>query len=158
MDQRFSAWAQLLTLFPLIYSGGGHGGIEIPPREGYLFDPDRYLFFEGRWGKKDKPVIPRVSDGVIFRVLTKLLVDGQRLSYRTLAVEQIGSVYQPHHGLQSAGRQRGGQSQPSPPKDMVLPRHINLENLLKTPTGAEDCDNCHAHAGSEGRDGISTIG
>ena len=27
MDQRYGAWAQLLTLFRLIYRGGSHGGI-----------------------------------------------------------------------------------------------------------------------------------
>ena len=48
MDQRFGAWAQLLTLFRLIYRGGSHGSLRIPAREGYLFDPDRYLFLEGR--------------------------------------------------------------------------------------------------------------
>jgi hypothetical protein len=69
--------------------------MRIPPREGYLFDPDRYLFLEGRHSRRDRPAIPRVSDGVIYRVLGKLmLLDGERLSYRTLAVEQIGSVYE----------------------------------------------------------------
>ena len=36
-----------------------------------------------------------MSDGCILGVLDKLLVlDGERLSYRTLDVEQIGSVYE----------------------------------------------------------------
>ena len=36
-----------------------------------------------------------MSDGVLYHVLSKLMVlDGERLSYRTLAVEQIGSVYE----------------------------------------------------------------
>src|SRR5260370_17100713 len=79
----------------MMYSGGSHGAMKIPAREGYLFDPVRYLFLEGRHDKKDKPEIPRVSDGVVYRVLTKLLLlDGERLSYRTLAVEKIGSVNQ----------------------------------------------------------------
>jgi hypothetical protein len=47
MDQRYGAWAQLLTLFRLIYRGGSHAALKIPAREGYLFDPDRYLFLEG---------------------------------------------------------------------------------------------------------------
>jgi len=34
MDQRFGAWAQLLTLFHLIYIGGSHGALRIPAREG----------------------------------------------------------------------------------------------------------------------------
>ena len=104
MDQRYGAWAQLLALFGLMYSGGSHGAMKIPAREGYLFDPERYLFLEGRHDKKDKPEIPRVSDGVVYRVLTKLLLlDGERLSYRTLAVEQIGSVYQAIMGFEPPG-------------------------------------------------------
>ena len=48
MDQRYGAWAQLLTLFRMIYEGGRHGSLRIPARKGYLFDPDRYPFLEGR--------------------------------------------------------------------------------------------------------------
>jgi hypothetical protein len=41
------------------------------------------------------PRIPLLSDGTIYRVLEKLLIlKGERLSYRTLDVEQIGSVYE----------------------------------------------------------------
>lgn len=132
MDQRFGAWAQLLALFRLIYSGGSHGGMKIPPREGYLFDPDRYLFLEGRQDRKDKAVIPRVSDGVIFRVLSKLLLlDGERLSYRTLAVEQIGSVYQAIMGF-SLQVSTGRSIAIKPAKRHGAPATINLENLLST--------------------------
>jgi hypothetical protein len=48
MDLRYGAWAQLLTLFRLMHEGGSHGDIHIPGRKGYLFDPDRYPFLEGR--------------------------------------------------------------------------------------------------------------
>lgn len=48
MDQRFGAWSQLVTLFRLVYEGGQHGEFKLPPRKGYLFDPDRYPFLEGR--------------------------------------------------------------------------------------------------------------
>jgi len=51
---------------------------KIPAREGYLFDPGRYLFLEGRHDKKDKPEIPRVSDGVVYRVLNKIVTAGWR--------------------------------------------------------------------------------
>jgi hypothetical protein len=132
MDQRYGAWAQLLALFGLMYSGGSHGAMKIPAREGYLFDPERYLFLEGRHDKKDKPEIPRVSDGVVYRVLTKLLLlDGERLSYRTLAVEQIGSVYEAIMGfeLQVA---TGKSIAIKPAKSHGAPATINLEELLKT--------------------------
>jgi hypothetical protein len=130
MGQRPGAWAQLLVLFRLIHSGASHGDMRIPAREGYLFDPDRYLFLEGRRHKKDKPEIPRVSDGVIFNVLSKLLVlDGERLSYRTLAVEQIGSVYQAimGFGLEQA---KGRSIAIKPAKKHGAPATINLEALL----------------------------
>ena len=132
MDQRYGAWAQLLALFRLVYSGGSHGGMKIPAREGYLFDPDRYLFLEGRRDRKDKPVIPRVSDGVLYRVLSNLvLLDGERLSYRWLAVEQIGSVYQAIMGfsLQVAS---GRSIAIRPAKKHGAPATINLEALLST--------------------------
>ena len=48
MNQRFGAWSQLITLFRLVYEGGQHGDFKLPGRKGYLFDPDRYPFLEGR--------------------------------------------------------------------------------------------------------------
>ena len=94
MDQRFGAWAQLLSLFRLIYGGGGHAGLSFVARKGTLFEPDRFPFLEGRdpEGESD---IPMVSDACVWEVLQSLMVlDGERLSYRTLDVEQIGSVYE----------------------------------------------------------------
>ncbi|HEX8200164.1 MAG TPA: hypothetical protein VF590_06725 [Isosphaeraceae bacterium] len=105
MDLHSGAWAQLLSLVRLVHDGGGHGAFRIPARHGYLFDPERYPFLEGRPpgdrrgpGQRIDP--PRVSDGVVFRVLRNLLVlAGERLSYRTLDVEQIGSVYETMMGF-----------------------------------------------------------
>src|SRR5262249_9138443 len=71
MDQRYGAWARLLTLFRLVHDGGGHGALRLPPRYGRLFDPDAYPFLEGRvHGSRrvagDRLDVPRVSDGVIY--------------------------------------------------------------------------------------------
>ena len=94
MDQRFGAWAQLLALFRLIHGGGGHGGLSFVARKGALFDPDRFPFLEGRGADAD-PAIPMVPDATVWNVLRSLMVlGGERLSYRTLDVEQIGSVYE----------------------------------------------------------------
>ena len=94
MDQRFGAWAQLLALFRLIHSGGGHAGLSFVARKGSLFDPDRFAFLEGH-GPDGDPAIPMVPDATVWNVLRSLMVlDGERLSYRTLDVEQIGSVYE----------------------------------------------------------------
>ena len=96
MGRRYGAWARLLALFRLIHSGGGREGFRFTARKGRLFDPDRFPFLEGRADPGDKPgALPLLSDGTIWRVLERLLVlDGERLSYRTLDVEEIGSVYQ----------------------------------------------------------------
>lgn len=133
MDQRYGAWAQLLALFRMVYRGGRHSGMRIPAREGYLFDPDRYLFLEGRQERSDQPDIPRVSDGVLHRVLSKLIVlEGERLSYRILAVEQIGSVYEAIMGfdLHVAG---GPSIAIRPAKKHGAPSSLNLEELLRVP-------------------------
>jgi len=137
MDHRFGAWAQLLTLFRLIYDGARHGGLKLLPRKGYLFDPDRYPFLEEAvlGGPHDvdhvvRPTLPRVSDGVVFRVLQNLLIlDGERLSYRTLDVEQIGSVYETMMGFNLEVAQ-GRSIAIKPAKPHGAPTTINLEELL----------------------------
>ena len=94
IDQRFGAWAQLLSLFRLIHGGGGHDDLTFVARKGRLFDPERFPFLEGRTedGQVDIPLVP---DSTVWNVLQNLIVlDGERLSYRTLDVEQIGSVYE----------------------------------------------------------------
>jgi hypothetical protein len=104
MDQRFGAYARLVSLFRAIYLGVEHGELRLPPRQGALFDPNDHPFLEG-WRAGSAPTtdeqaraavtLPSVSDGAIHRVLRQLIfLDGQRLSYRALDVEQIGSVYE----------------------------------------------------------------
>jgi hypothetical protein len=105
MDQRFGAYAGLVTTFRLVFDGVRHGPLRLPARHGALFNPDAWPFLEGRpegHGRVRGEAFdaPRVSDGVIWRVLSGLLVlDGERLSYRGLDVEQIGSVYQAMMGF-----------------------------------------------------------
>ena len=130
MDQRYGAWAWLLSLFRLVYDGGGAYAAYLPARHGQLFDLDEYPFLEGRpEGSRFETFgvieVPRIADGVIYRILAKLLVlNGERLSYRSLDVEQIGSVYEAIMGFEVAIAV--GQSIAVKPKDVV----INLETLL----------------------------
>ena len=105
MDDRYGAWAQLLVLFQMVHDGAKGEGMELPERRGGLFDPSRFPFLEG-WRGSEAPQItqaidpPLVPDGTIYRVLDKLLVlDGERISYRALDVEQIGSVYETMMGF-----------------------------------------------------------
>jgi hypothetical protein len=135
MDQRFGAWARLLTLFRLVHDGGRHGKMKLPSRDGGLFHPDDYPFLEGRpRGSKRQPGErvrpPLVSDGVIHRVLDRLLVlDGERLAYRALAEEQIGSVYETMIGLRLEVA-RGRSIAVRTPKAHGAPAAINLDELL----------------------------
>ena len=93
MNERTGAWGRLLALFRLLHTGDGTGWIR--GRGGALFDPAKFPFLQGQ-DRPDAPIaIPRLADGTVLHVLDRLLVlDGERLSYRTLDVEQIGSVYE----------------------------------------------------------------
>lgn len=105
MAQRFGAWSNLITLFRAVYLGCEHDELRMPPRRGELFDPHVHPFLEG-WGpagsapismaeQRAAVAVPGIDDGTVFDVLRRLLfLEGQRLSYRALDVEQIGSVYE----------------------------------------------------------------
>ncbi len=105
MAQRYGAWPQLITLFRMVHDGAQGGQLHMPPRHGALFDPDRFPFLEGRGGSGARQIHeriepPLVPDSTIFHALDKLLVlGGERISYRALDVEQIGSVYETMMGF-----------------------------------------------------------
>jgi hypothetical protein len=136
MDLRFGAWGQLLALFRLIFDGASYKDPDsgrtatLPSRQGKLFNPDTYPFLEGRArgvarvaGATVTP--PRVSDGTVYRVLENLmLLEGQRLSYRTLDVEQVGSVYEALMGFSL--------EEAKAPSIAIKPDHvvIDLNDLL----------------------------
>ena len=129
MDQRFGAWAQLLSLFRLIHGGGRHAGLLFVARQGGLFDPDSFQFLEGR-GSDEDTEIPMVPDVTVWKVLQNLMMlDGERLSYRTLDVEQIGSVYEAIMGFRvelTTGRSIAVRSQ----KRTGAAVTVDLDNLL----------------------------
>ncbi len=106
LSARYGAYGQLVALFRLVHRGAVHGkdGV-LPAREGVLFDPDAYPFLEGRpphhiLPKGDRWEVPAVTDKTVLDILEALLViDGERVSYRALDVEQIGSVYEAMMGF-----------------------------------------------------------
>ena len=143
MDQRYGAWAQLLVLFRMIHDGAELGATRLPRRHGVLFDPDRFKFLEGRVSggarQTDERIEPPlVPDGTIFRALEKLLVlDGERISYRALDVEQIGSVYETMMGFRletATGRSVAIKAD----KKHGAPTAIDLELLLGEPAAKRD--------------------
>lgn len=90
MNRRFGAWSRLLALFRAIHGGAAHGELVIPARHGDVFDPQRFRFLEDAGGR-----VPAIDDETVFGVLRELIMlEGQRLSYRALDVEQLGSVYE----------------------------------------------------------------
>jgi hypothetical protein len=142
MEGRRGAWAGLLSLFRLVYDGGGPTKAYLPARHGELFDPDAYPFLEGRaLGShyKDDPIeaVPAISDDVVEQVLTKLLVlGGQILNYRALDVEQIGSVYEGIMGFQveSASGPSLGITHRPPRQKITITVVVNAEDLLAQAT------------------------
>jgi len=138
MDQRYGAWAQLVSLFRMVHDGARAHGVHLPARHGVLFDPDRFKFLEGRSGSGGRQIheridAPLVPDGTIYRALEKLLVlDGERISYRALDVEQIGSVYETMMGFRletATGRSVAIRSQ----KKHGAPTALDLDALLARP-------------------------
>ncbi|HRI06260.1 MAG TPA: N-6 DNA methylase [Nannocystaceae bacterium] len=105
MRSRFGAYGRLLTLFRAVFLGVRHKDLLLPPRQGQLFNPSTFPFLEGGLPGEAAAINlpeqraevrpPQVDDGVILEVLRRLIVyGGQRLSYATLDVEQVGSVYE----------------------------------------------------------------
>ena len=136
MDDRYGAWAQLLVLFRMVHDGARSGDMKLPARRGDLFSPSRFPFLEG-WPGSGAPQVtesiraPLVPDGTIHRVLTKLLVlDGERISYRALDVEQIGSVYETMMGFRLE-RTTGRSVAIRAPKKGGASTTVNLERLLE---------------------------
>lgn len=109
MGLRFGAYGELVALFRAVFFGvnvpgkSESGPLFMPARKGELFDPERFPFLEG-WLAGGAPTddearsearVPTLDDGTVLGVLERLVVfEGQRLSYATLDVEQIGSVYE----------------------------------------------------------------
>ncbi len=146
MENRYGAWGSLLSLFRLVFDGGGPYEHYLPARHGDLFDPDAYPFLEGREinscyqdGILEK--LPLISDDVVEKILNKLLIlDGQILSYRSLDVEQIGSVYEGIMGF-SVERARGislGILYSPPRQRIKITFVINAEEFLSKAASQRD--------------------
>lgn len=142
MDHRYGAWSQLLVLFRMIHDGAQSGELGLIARRGALFDPGRFRFLEALPRDPSKPTeqvqAPLVPDGTIYRVLERLLVlDGERISYRALDVEHIGSVYETMMGFEleiASGWSIAIKSA----KKGGAPSTINLDELLAQPSGQHE--------------------
>ncbi len=136
MDERRGGWGQLLAVFRIIHEGHGDW---VARRGGKLFDPEVFPFLEGRdkgSTKDDAKVLP-ISDGCILRILHGLMtveargLSGEkireRLSYRSLDVESIGSVYETVMGFTAL---RAEEQMIALRDEKKLPTFIGLDTLL----------------------------
>jgi hypothetical protein len=134
MDERRGGWGRLLSLFRMIHKG--HPSHFVQARGGKLFDPDVFPFLEARADVADPPRVVAVSDGCILRILEGLMTlksgaSRERLSYRALDVEQIGSVYETVMGFTvetAAGRAIAVKAG----KNNHTPVFVDLEKLSAT--------------------------
>lgn len=141
MDQRRGGWGQLLATFRLVHGGHPHW---VTGRGGKLFDPDQFPFLEGRTKDqaRDAATVLPVSDGTVLRVLHELMtVEGrsltgerirERLSYRALDVESIGSVYETVMGFTAC---RADERMIALKDEKRLPAFIGLDGLLAQKPG-----------------------
>lgn len=128
MEQRYGAWCGIVSLFRLVYEGGGPSAEYLPARKGQLFDPRPYSWLETPW----------ISDAVVLAVLRNLLiVKGERINYRALDVRQIGSVYEgimEYAVVRIAGPCLGLKSKPQGGRK-AFTTAIDLAALLALPGG-----------------------
>jgi hypothetical protein len=137
MDERRGGWGQLLAVFRLIHQGHTDW---VTGRGGKLFDPEAFPFLEGREKSgrlTDARVLP-VSDGTILRILHGLMtIEGrglsgekirERLSYKALDVESIGSVYETVMGFTA---KRATERMIALRDEKKLPNFIGLDTLLR---------------------------
>jgi hypothetical protein len=105
MQRRSGAWQRFLALSRSVHAGIDHDRLRLPAYGGSLFDPDEHPFLEGRVAAKDDEEghldgsrqidVGVVDDYTTLTVLRHMQVaNGQRISFRTLDVEQIGHVYE----------------------------------------------------------------
>ena len=103
LKHSFTAYARLLASSHLLHDGSIDPDIRIAAHGGQLFDPNRYPLLDGRTKEgvwpTEIPEPPKIRDAAIRNILRSLKyarADGVRqlVSYRTLAVEQIGHMYE----------------------------------------------------------------
>ncbi|QQR91030.1 MAG: N-6 DNA methylase [Myxococcales bacterium] len=141
MHRRYSAYPGLLALFRAIYFGIEHEDLRIAEHKGQLFDPNRFAFLEGFSQDASVPVgdpeararatLPTIDDESIYQILRALIfLDGERLSYKSLEVEQIGSCYEALMGF-SAERLIEDAVRIKPSSSGFTPSWLSVSELLE---------------------------
>ena len=134
--RRLGAASRAVPAVPRRRRGGWSAPAQTPRARCSTPTASRFLEGRGRAGGRqihERIEPPLVPDGTIYRALDKLLVlDGERISYRALDVEQIGSVYETMMGFRletARGRSVAIKAQ----KKHGAPTTVNLEALAAEP-------------------------
>jgi len=111
LERRHDAWVRLLSTFRAVYGGIQHERLKLLPYAGKLFNPDRFLFLEGRkkwldekgnpindWTRDEARPLP-IDNRTVLHLLRSLQYlemhcEARRFSFRALDIEQIGHVYE----------------------------------------------------------------
>ncbi len=135
-ESRPITWTRLLKLFRLLFDDTPNNhGLRVPSLRNRIFDPNAYPFLEGRAqgsACSDKRLTSELIPHEVLRHILSLLtnVDGERIEYASLDVEELGASYEGLIGLELVLAK--GCSVVVAPHDVL----INLEALLAT-SGSE---------------------
>lgn len=136
IDDRRGAWGRLIALFRLVDRGHPSGFMQA--RGGKLFSEDAFPFLLGRDAPGDPETVLPVGDGCVLRVLDGLLMlGGERVAYRSLSVEQIGSVYETVMGF-TVERATGTALAIRAGKGNRVPVWVDLDALACTAPGERE--------------------
>ena len=91
----YDGWSRLLATFRLIHEGCEHPDFNLRPYGGRLFEPARFPLLEDPRLQVDNETLARILRHMLYaRAKFGRTYIPQRVSYRTLDVEQLGSVYE----------------------------------------------------------------
>src|SRR5271166_2264842 len=111
LERRHDAWVRLLSTFRAVYGGIQHERLKLLPYAGKLFNPDRFLFLDGRkkwldekgkqindWTREEARPLA-IDNRTVLHLLRSLQYlemhgEARRLSFQALDIEQIGHVYE----------------------------------------------------------------
>lgn len=107
-DLRCDGWERVLAVSRLVHGGCAHLDLNLRPYGGHLFDPHRYPILEHKSFSLSNLVLSAILKNLTY-ARAKLGREwvSQRVSYRTLDVEQIGYLYE---GLLDHKVARAGES------------------------------------------------
>ncbi|MFI0370834.1 Eco57I restriction-modification methylase domain-containing protein [Actinomadura sp. 1N219] len=92
LEHTHAGWSRLLALFNAVYYGIDHPDMPIPGHDGSIFDAERYQWLPNTID--DRTVLHMLQAVQYVQIGAGKSRERRKLSFRTLAVEEIGYVYE----------------------------------------------------------------